>query len=95
MQGLVIVSFHPCANTGRMPKGRAMTEERTEDEASAIRGRIVELGIEHRDLDDIIARLTAEAYPDELQLRRLKKRKLWLKDEIARLQMLLTPDIPA
>ena len=65
------------------------------EEIKKIKHRIVELGIEHRDLDDAIARLTADAEPDELQIRRLKKRKLWLKDEIARLQMQITPDIRA
>lgn len=67
----------------------------TEEETEAIRRRIVELSLEHRDLDAVVAALSEEAYPDELRLRRLKKRKLWLKDEIVRLQMLLTPDIPA
>ncbi len=66
-----------------------------EHEIEAIKRRIIELSIEHRDLDDVIARLSAEPYPDELQIRRLKKRKLWLKDEITRLQMQLVPDIPA
>ena len=65
------------------------------DQIKQIKRRIVELGIEHRDLDAVIARLTADSSPDELQLRRLKKRKLWLKDEIARLQMQITPDILA
>lgn len=66
-----------------------------EEEIDAIKRRIVELQIEHRDLDEVIERLTAEAYPDELQIRRLKKRKLALKDEITLLQMRITPDIPA
>jgi hypothetical protein len=66
-----------------------------EEDIEAIKHHIIELTIEHRDLDEVIARLTAEAGPDELQIRRLKKRKLWLKDEIARLQMRITPDIPA
>lgn len=65
------------------------------DEIKGIKQRIVELGIEHRDLDEVIARLTSDPSPDELQLRRLKKRKLWLKDEITRLQMQITPDILA
>jgi len=66
-----------------------------EEEIEAIKRRIVELQIEHRDLDEVIERLTAEAYPDELRIRRLKKRKLALKDEITLLQMRITPDIPA
>jgi len=65
------------------------------EQIEQIKRRIVELGIEHRDLDEVIARLTSDPSPDELQLRRLKKRKLWLKDEITRLQMQITPDILA
>ena len=65
------------------------------EEIEKIKPRIIELGIEHRDLDDAIARLTADPEPDELQIRRLKKRKLWLKDEITRLQIQITPDILA
>ena len=65
------------------------------EQIEEIKRKIVELGIEHRDLDEVIARLTADPSPDELQLRRLKKRKLWLKDEITRLQMQITPDILA
>jgi len=65
------------------------------EQIEEIKRKIIELGIEHRDLDEVIARLTEDPSPDELQLRRLKKRKLWLKDEITRLQMLITPDILA
>ena len=65
------------------------------EQIEEIKRKIIELGIEHRDLDEVIARLTNDPTPDELQLRRLKKRKLWLKDEITRLQMLITPDILA
>ena len=57
--------------------------------------KLVELRTEHRDLDEIIARLIAEPDHDHLQLRRLKKRKLALKDEIARLENALVPDIIA
>jgi len=60
-----------------------------------IKRRIVELQVEHRDLDQIIAMLTVEMAPDDLQLRRLKKRKLQIKDHIALLQIQLAPDIPA
>lgn len=65
------------------------------EQIEQIKRRIIELGIEHRDLDEVIARLTSDPSPDELQLRRLKKRKLWLKDEVTRLQMQITPDILA
>ncbi len=60
-----------------------------------IQRRIVELQVEHRDLDDVIDRLTALAGHDELQLRRLKKKKLQLKDQLLQLQVRLVPDIPA
>lgn len=65
------------------------------EQIEKIKRRIIELGIEHSDLDQVLARLTADPTPDELQLRRLKKRKLWLKDEITRLKMQITPDILA
>ena len=60
-----------------------------------IQQRIVELEVEHRDLDAVIALLTGDALCDELQLRRLKKRKLQLKDHITLLRMQLIPDVPA
>ncbi|HXW63962.1 MAG TPA: DUF465 domain-containing protein [Burkholderiaceae bacterium] len=60
-----------------------------------IRRRITELQIEHRDLDRAIAQLDQQSDCDELQLRRLKKRKLLIKDAITRLEMGLVPDIPA
>lgn len=60
-----------------------------------IRRRIVELEVEHRDLDAVIELLTQAAACDELQVRRLKKRKLQLKDHITLLKMQLIPDIPA
>lgn len=60
-----------------------------------IKRRIVELQTEHRDLDDAIERLSQQPGVDELRLRRLKKRRLMLRDCIARLQMELVPDIPA
>ncbi|MFJ4291940.1 DUF465 domain-containing protein [Cupriavidus sp. NPDC089707] len=57
--------------------------------------RIMELQIEHRDLDFLIDRLTSDVVHDELQLRRLKKRRLKLKDAITLLQLQLEPDVPA
>lgn len=60
-----------------------------------VRQRIIELEVEHRDLDMVINTLTADLAHDELQLRRLKKRKLQLKDHITLLKMQLTPDVPA
>jgi hypothetical protein len=57
--------------------------------------RLRELRIEHRDLDDVINRLQLDLYTNEVQLRRLKKRKLLLKDQIARLESELIPDLNA
>ena len=60
-----------------------------------IRAHLHELEIEHHDLDDLINRLSLDPTQDQLQLRRLKKRKLVLKDQIARLRAQLIPDIIA
>ena len=60
-----------------------------------IQRRIIELEVEHRDLDAVIDMLISDTRHDELQLRRLKKRKLQLKDHITLLKMQLIPDIPA
>lgn len=60
-----------------------------------VQRRIVELEVEHRDLDTVIDAIIFHGHPNELQLRRLKKRKLQLKDHIALLKMQLVPDVPA
>ncbi len=60
-----------------------------------VRSRVVELEIEHRDLDTAIESLSVSPSEDALQLQRLKKRKLQLKDQIIQLKMQLIPDIPA
>lgn len=64
------------------------------DEAEITR-RIEHLRIAHRDLDDSIAALSAAAAPDQLQIARLKRNKLRLRDEIALLEDQLIPDIIA
>lgn len=64
-------------------------------EVEVLKQRIDQLHLEHRDLDDVISRLSQSAVQDQLQLQRLKKRKLYLKDQIALLERQLTPDIPA
>ncbi|MCP5151506.1 MAG: YdcH family protein [Ectothiorhodospiraceae bacterium] len=66
----------------------------TQDEA-ALRGRLEALRVEHRDLDDAITRLEEGPYVDQLQLRRLKKRRLQLRDYIARMESALIPDLDA
>ena len=53
------------------------------------------LRIEHRDLDEVISRLTLDIHSDQLQLKRLKKRKLMLKDQITRMESELIPDLNA
>ena len=57
--------------------------------------RLRSLRIEHRDLDDVIARLSMDFNADEVQIKRLKRRKLLLKDQITRLQSQLIPDLNA
>ena len=64
-------------------------------DGEALRQRIDQLHLEHRDLDDVISRLSQHAVQDQLQLQRLKKRKLHLKDQISHLERQLTPDISA
>jgi len=60
-----------------------------------LRRELEELRSEHRDLDDVIARLAERAPFDQLRLQRMKKRKLLLKDQIAQLESRLLPDIIA
>ena len=57
--------------------------------------KIYQLHTEHRDLDDVIYRLSQSAAQDQLQLQRLKKRKLILRDKIRLIEDQLTPDIIA
>jgi hypothetical protein len=64
-------------------------------ETGAILAKLEGLRMEHRDLDDVIDRLIEKPPFDQLQLQRLKKRKLGLKDQILRLESLLIPDIIA
>ena len=63
--------------------------------AEDVKKRIIELEVEHQDLDSVIDLLSNHTQPEELQLRRLKKRRLQLKDHITLLRMQLVPDIPA
>lgn len=61
----------------------------------AARQRLAELRLEHRDLDDAIHRLSEDPTADQLRMKRMKKRKLLLKDTIARLESRLIPDLDA
>jgi hypothetical protein len=69
--------------------------ELTGEESALIRRKIEALQVEHRDLDEVIARLAQDHTQDELQMRRLKRRKLLLKDQIDLLERQLVPDIRA
>lgn len=60
-----------------------------------LKEKLATLKTEHRDMDDVIQRLTEQFPVDQLQIQRLKKRKLLLKDMIARLESQLVPDIIA
>ena len=64
-------------------------------ELSRMARRVVDLRQQHRDMDEAIARLQADIQADELALKRLKKRKLQLKDQIAWIENALIPDQPA
>jgi hypothetical protein len=65
------------------------------DYETQLRRRLEELESEHRDLDDVIERLADGSIHDQLQIKRLKKRKLQLKDEITKIRSRLLPDIIA
>lgn len=79
------------AHGARVLSNQALTAE----ERAQIEARILALETEHHDLDDVIDRLALDPAQDQLQLRRLKKKKLSLKDLIARLRDQLIPDIIA
>lgn len=72
-----------------------MTHTPDAPEQTRIAHRLAELRLEHRDLDVAIDRLHENIIADELAIKRLKKRKLQLKDTIARLESALIPDEPA
>jgi hypothetical protein len=69
--------------------------KKSDADLAATRRRIVELKLEHHDLDMSLQRLTEDPHVDELALKRMKKRKLQLKDMIAKLQSELIPDLDA
>jgi hypothetical protein len=67
----------------------------TEAEEQTLRTKLAELMQEHRDLDTAIAAMAEQGVRDQLQLSRLKKRKLQLKDQITKIEDQLLPDIIA
>ena len=73
-----------------------MSDDHTSEPGQeALQHRLNELRSEHRDLDDVVARISESQPFDQLQVQRLKKRKLGLKDEILQLEAELLPDIIA
>ena len=74
-----------------------MTDETDKIDRELFRNieKLRQLRIEHRDLDEVIARLSMDIHVDEIQLKRLKKRKLMLKDQIERYGSHLIPDLNA
>jgi hypothetical protein len=78
--------FHPLLIASRMNE---------QEDSETIRRRIVELQLEHEGLDAMIDAVSPQGDFDDLQLRRLKKRRLQIRDTITLLQMRLVPDVPA
>ena len=72
-----------------------MTNQNDSDDQQMVINKLRELESEHRDLDDVIARLADDKPFDQLKLQRLKKRKLILKDEMTLLRSRILPDIIA
>ena len=70
-------------------------EEALDDSEEGLRAQLAELRLEHQDLDDSIEALAVLPVVDQLQIARLKKKKLILRDEITRLEDQVTPDIIA
>jgi hypothetical protein len=66
-----------------------------DDTTEELRHKLEDLRTEHRDLNDVIDRLAQGSAFDQLQLKRLKKRKLMLKDQIASLENAMVPNIIA
>ncbi|MDH5183307.1 MAG: DUF465 domain-containing protein [Gammaproteobacteria bacterium] len=64
-------------------------------EIHELKEKLYQLGIEHRDLDDIVERLYEAAYVDQLQISRIKRRKLQIKDSMTRIESQLIPDLNA
>jgi hypothetical protein len=79
----------------RQQRRRSMNDQLNEAEQSAFRAEVDRLRLEHHDLEAAIDALIAVGAVDQLQIQRLKKRKLLLRDRLAHLEDQLTPDIIA
>ena len=88
-----------CKRSGVRPDAAACTcadrAPAMDLDVEALKAKLTALKIEHRDLDDVIARIAERVPFDQLQLQRLKKRKLLLKDQISKIESELLPDIIA
>jgi hypothetical protein len=82
-------------NRFALPPRTGNTLKPMEDNLHSPHRQLIELRIEHADLDNLIDRAVAENPDDDLTLRRLKKRRLLLRDQIARLEDQLEPPEPA
>ena len=91
-----IHDFHPQKPDAqeKAPSKKSGTANQS-DRTDILKAKLQVLLSEHRDLDDVIDQLTGASASDQLQMQRLKKRKLALKDEIARLHAIVLPDIIA
>ena len=67
----------------------------TDEPQLSLQERLAQLKLEHRDLDEVIRQVAAQTGYDQLQLQRLKRRKLLLKDQISWIERQLDPDVPA
>ena len=85
------------ARSSRLKSHKKVSDEESNVNTELFRNieRLRQLRIEHRDLDDIITRLSMDFNVDEIQMKRLKKRKLLLKDQITRLESKQIPDLNA
>jgi uncharacterized protein (TIGR02444 family) len=88
-------AFSKTASSAMAATDMAISEEPPLANDEAIHARIAELRLAHQDLDDAVNALSAKSVPDQLQIARLKKQKLALRDQITRLEDRLTPDIIA
>jgi uncharacterized protein (TIGR02444 family) len=88
-------AFSKTAPSAIVPAAMAISEDTPLANDEAIHARIAELRLAHQDLDDAVNALSAKSVPDQLQIARLKKQKLALRDQITRLEDRLTPDIIA
>ena len=100
--GLIPLSYAAAARRSRLrkkhPHARMLMsegEDNVDRELFRNFEKLRQLRIEHRDLDEVIVRLSMDIHVNELQLKRLKKRKLMLKDQITRLESELIPDLNA